>query len=220
MSISFSERVSVLSKLFLKPKVLQALLSQYHSGYLKEQGWFNSFLSGLPVDKSNHPIPWLSYPCVDFLKDRLNKKLSVFEFGSGSSTIFYSSRVNKIISVEHNKSWYEKIKKDLPENTQLLFYEFHPDGEYCKSIKSQNEMFDIIIVDGMDRVNAIINSFEALTENGVLILDDSERIEYKTGVEKIIKRGYKRIDFWGISAAELYKKCTTIFYREKNCLGI
>ena len=220
MSISFKERVKVLSKLFLKPKALQALLSQYHSGYLVEQGWFNSFQAGTPVDKNNKPIPWLSYPCIDFLKDRLNKDLSVFEFGSGNSTIFYSSRVKKIISIEHNKSWYEKIKKELPENAQIIFYEFHPDSEYAKAIKLQNEKFDIIIVDGMDRVNAIKYSIEGMSEKCVVILDDSERIEYKSGVEKLIAQGFKRIDFWGISAAELYKKCTTIFYKEKNCLGI
>jgi hypothetical protein len=185
-----------------------------------EQGWFNSFQSGTPVDKNNRPIPWLSYPCVDFLEGRLNKDLLVFEFGSGNSTIFYSSRVNKIISIEHNRSWYNKIKNRLSENAQIIYYEYQPDGEYAKAIISQEAKFDIIIIDGMDRVNAIKYSIEATSEKGVVILDDSERSEYKSGIDRLINNGFKRIDFWGISAAELYKKCTTIFYKEKNCLNI
>ena len=37
-------------------------------GYLVEIGWFNSFKSGKPVDKKDLPIPWFTYPAIEFYK--------------------------------------------------------------------------------------------------------------------------------------------------------
>ena len=135
MALKFSDRFSVLLKLFLNGKVLKALLSQYHSGYLVEQGWFNSVRQGAPVDKSNNPIPWLSYPCVDFLNERLHKSLRIFEFGSGNSTLYYSSRVKEIVSVEHDPLWFKKIKDKLPDNAEILFREYTY-GLFCSKCRS------------------------------------------------------------------------------------
>ncbi len=73
MAISINDKIKVLLKLFSKPRILSALLSQMHSGYLKDEGWFNSFLNKIPVDKLNNPIPWLTYPCISFIDERLNK---------------------------------------------------------------------------------------------------------------------------------------------------
>jgi hypothetical protein len=51
-------------------------------------------------------------------------------------------------------------------------------------------------------------------------LDDSERKEYKKGIEYLQQSGYRKIDFWGIAPGIFFNKCTSIFYRDKNCLGI
>ncbi len=220
MSINFKKKIVLISSLLLKPGLVKTLLGQYHESYLKEEGWFDSFDLKEPVDKFRNPVPWLSYPAVDFLKERLSNNLKVFEFGSGNSTLFYSRKVSKIICVEHDQNWYNKIKNKLPENAQIIFREFQLDEQYSVTVKLQNQKFDIIIVDGVDRVRSIHNSIENLSGKGVLILDDSERPEYSTGTNELFENGFKKLDFWGISAGELYKKCTSIFYRNNNCLDI
>ena len=41
--------------------------------------------------------------------------MRVFEYGSGGSTLFWISRVQEVVSVEHDTSWYSNMKKQLDE---------------------------------------------------------------------------------------------------------
>jgi len=93
-------------------------------------------------------------------------------------------------------------------------------GDYCKNIVSIDSKYSIIIVDGRDRVNCILNSTSSNYQDGVLILVDSEREEYQNGVIHLKQLGYNELDFWGIAPGIFYYKCTSIFYRDNNCLGI
>jgi hypothetical protein len=54
----------------------------------------------------------------------------------------------------------------------------------------------------------------------VLILDDSERSEYKEGIEFVLQKGFRKIAFWGIAPGYLYRKSTTLFYKDNNCLSV
>lgn len=214
------DKIVTILKLISEPKLLRTLLFTRHNGYLVDMGWINSFLKKEPVDKNNFPIPWLTYPAISFLSERLNMNLLIFEYGSGNSTLFYSIFVKKVIAVEHDKYWYEKIKSRLAENSEIVLSNLDFNGEYCRTIKSTNQLFDIVIIDGEDRVNCIMSCIANLTENGVIILDDSEREEYFGGIDFLMQNKFKRLDFWGIAAGFIHQKATTIFYRELNCLNI
>lgn len=198
----------------------KALLEFTHRGYLYDIGWTNSIITGNIVDKNGAPLPWVSYPFMQFIGPKLNKSIELFEFGSGNSTLYYSSRVASVTSVEHDKGWYEKIKASMPANVQLFFCALQPGGDYCQYAMIQPARYDIIIVDGRDRVNCCLNSLGALKENGIVVLDDSEREKYAEAHTFLRQKGFKQIDFWGTAPAVDYLKCTTIFYREGNCLGI
>ena len=119
-------------------------------------------------------------------------------------------------TIEHDKKWFEK----LLENVQFIHCDLQYGGNYCKSVVSTDRKFSIIIVDGRDRVNCILNSTSSLSQDGVLILDDSEREEYQNGVIHLKQLGYNELDFWGIAPGIFYNKCTSIFYKDNNCLGI
>lgn len=214
------DKILTILKLIFEPRLLRALLFARHNGYLLDTGWINSFIKKEPLDKYGSPIPWLTYPAINFLSERLNQNLMVFEYGSGNSTFYYSKIVKKVIAVEHNKEWYEKIKSKLPENSEIVFANLDCHGSYCQTIKSTKQNFDIIIIDAEDRANCIRNCLNNLSEIGVIILDDSERIEYIEGIEFLKQKYFKRLDFWGISAGLIHQKATTIFYRESNCLDI
>ena len=121
-------------------------------------GWFNSFKSSKPVDKEGTPIPWFSYPAVEFLSARIRKEMKVFEFGSGNSTLFFSRRVNQVISIEHNKEWYDKISKQSPPNSKIIYAKSEHSNEYLHALKMSNQKFDIIIVYGLDLDECFIES--------------------------------------------------------------
>ncbi|MNI76497.1 hypothetical protein D3C73_1327320 [compost metagenome] len=102
----------------------------------------------------------------------------------------------------------------------MIFCQLEKDGEYAKKATLLNRKFDIIIVDGRDRVNCCKYSVDALSANGVLVLDDSEREVYQPARVLLKAQGFKEISFSGISPGLFYEKATSVFYKENNCLGI
>jgi len=204
----------------LTNKQEKALLEFTYRGYLYDIGWTNSVSTGNIVDKDNAPLPWVSYPFMQFIGPRLNGGIQLFEFGSGNSTLYYARKVASVTSVEHDAGWYKKIKTNMPVNVQLFYCDLQPGGEYCRYALKQKTQYDIIIVDGRDRVNCCLNSLDALKESGIVVLDDSEREKYAAAHAFMKQNGFRQIDFWGTAPAVDYLKCTTIFYREGNCLGI
>lgn len=204
----------------LNVQKLRSLLSFGIKGYLAEIGWFVAYKNKASVNEKNQPIPWFTYSFIDFLESRLNQRLSVFEFGSGNSTRYFAERVKHISSLEHDRSWYEMGLKNKLPNAELIFCELDTDGNYSRGALNAHQQFDIIIVDGRDRVNCCIQSIHALSEAGVLILDDSERERYHEGRNALLNNGFKEISFSGISPGFFYRKETSVFYRNNNCLGI
>jgi precorrin-6B methylase 2 len=57
--------------------------------------------------------PWLTFGAIKFIEKIVRSDMQVFEYGSGGSTLFWSERVNKVVSIEHNKEWYEKMVNEF-----------------------------------------------------------------------------------------------------------
>lgn len=221
MSLTFKQKINSIKYFITHPNSLKMMIASKESGYLYDEGWFRSLDEKRPVDKDGNPIPWFTYPAIEFLKERLTKEMTVFEYGSGSSTLFFAERVKEIISVETNKEWFNKIINKLPSNARLIFYDQNNfKCSYPEIIKTTNSKFDIIIIDAIEREESISVSIELLREKGVIILDNSERDEYKSIIKFLYQNEFKKIDFWGIQPAYLNKSCTSVFYKTNNCLGI
>lgn len=212
--------LKALANLITKPKKLKALLSFGQKGYLDTIGWFNAFDQQQAVDGNGQPIPWVTYAFIDFIKARLNKMQTIFEYGSGSSTIFYAKHVGRVVSVEHDETWYHKIVGTKPQNAEMIFTKLERGGEYSKKASLLEEKFDIIIVDGRDRVNCCKNCISALSPAGVVVLDDSEREEYEEARKFFKAHDFKELSFSGISPGLFYNKATSVFYKTNNCLNI
>jgi len=195
-------------------KTSRILLALMNNGFLKDMGWINSERSGLQVDEDNNPIPWCTYSYIDFITPFLTNKKTMFEYGAGNSTLFYAPKVKEVISIDHDKNWITALKERALENVTLSHFDL--DSGYTTSIGSYDMLFDFIIVDGRKRVECIKNSFDKVTNNGVIILDDSERKKYQEGVRFLKEKGFKKIDFWGIAPGYIHNKCTTVFCKDFN----
>lgn len=197
---------------------ISIVLSQLHSGLLLDEGWFHSYKLKKAVDKNLKPIPWTTYSFLDFIKPRLNNSITIFEFGAGNSTYFFAEKVKSVCAVEHNESWYNEIISTSIQNVSLILKT--DSVQYAKSVIEAKESYDLIFVDGIERNDCIKFAIKALTEKGMIILDDSEREEYRSGINELMNSGFRSIEFWGIAPGVLFKKCTTVFYKDNNCLGI
>ncbi|RZK66259.1 MAG: FkbM family methyltransferase, partial [Pedobacter sp.] len=169
---------------------------------------------------NGNAIPWVTYSFIDFIKDRINKNHDIFEFGSGNSTIFYAKLAGSVYSVEHDKDWFERSSKINLPNVKMIQCDLVPGGEYCKSAAPTGKKFHVIIVDGRDRVNCCKQAVESLTENGVIVLDDSERSEYAEAHVYLRAKGFKYLPFSGMAPGVIISKYTSVFYKPNNCLDI
>lgn len=208
-----------LTRRFPKLSACYTLLAKGDS-YLHSTGWIESKRRGYPCRPDGSELPWMNYAVIAFLERRLNKNLSVFEYGSGYSTLFYARRVRNVISVEYDQAWIASIGPRLPPNASVLFVPDDVDGDYCRAIARSGDSFDVVVVDGKDRENCVKQSMQALSSRGVIVLDDSQRAKYAPAISYAQDNGYLTVDFEGLKPTESSWFRSTILYRRENCLGL
>jgi SAM-dependent methyltransferase len=189
-------------------------------GFLTQMGWYRTVRQKNCVDAAGKPIPWWSYAFLLFLQDRLRPTLTVFEYGSGNSTLWLAPRVQSIRTIETKRPWFERLRPQLPANVDIQFIEYQRDGEYCRVIQQFRDQFDVVIIDGFDRVRCAKNCVGALKPGGVIIFDDSHQEHLREGREFLASNGFRRLDFYGFAPQSKANHCTSVFYRDGNCLSI
>jgi protein-L-isoaspartate O-methyltransferase len=196
----------------------QSLVKQQFQA--NKDGWTRSLIEGFCQDENGNSLPWMTYPFIDFIKTQLNKEQTLFEYGSGSSTLFFAKRVKQVVSLESDPDWFafmkQKIAKLEIKNIDLIYLEGalgSADYENFAVTKSQeiNQKFDIILIDSLKRSACAKNCLKALNEGGMVILDDSERKHYQKIFDFFAEKKMTRTDFLGISPAQIRVKNTSIF---------
>jgi hypothetical protein len=196
---------------------LIALAKFARTGALIDTGWFYSYHLNLPVDKNLNPVPWYSYSAMSFIDQRLKSNFRIFEYGTGYSTLYFAKRVSSVVSVEHDQLWASKIRKQLPINVTLIHRDLS-DGYVDESLS--HGLFDIIAIDGRDRVKCSQIAEKSLNETGIIIWDNTERERYLPGINGLLLKGFRQIDFVGLIPIGTNLTTTSIFYRDNNCFNI
>lgn len=230
--------MKIISKLFafvinitrMKYHILRETLNQNESkvltfenthspSYLKDVGWFTSINNQKNIF-NNELVPWVSYPFIEFLMPRLKADFAVFEFGMGSSTVFFSKKCKEVVAVEHDHQWYVKTKENLKDSSNIDLKFRALENGYSKTINENDKEYDVVMIDGRKRIDCLKNSVTNLSNKGVIILDNSDRAKYKDTFGYMSQSGFKEITISGLVIAHYMKSSTTIFYRKSNCLGI
>lgn len=138
--------------------------------------------------------PWLTEQANQILETIMQHRtgLRVFEYGMGASTIWFAKQpsVEYVYSVEHEQEWFDKTMQlgardpDIVKNNPHLsiYLRKLPYNDVIKEVEPQRP-FDIILVDGRNRVKCIEAAIPFLAKDGILILDNSEREYYSKGIE-------------------------------------
>ena len=177
----------------------------------KDYGHFKSSLLWSAIDKDGNPIPWLSYPAIEWLKRIDLSKARIFEYGSGNSTIFWAKRCKEIFSVENNPNWYKRILKELKtfKNTALILEE--DQKKYIDTISKLNKNFDVIIIDGAYRKSCAKKALKHINKNGMVILDNADW--FPNTSKMLRKKGLRQIDFVGFGPINHYVTNTAVFIK-------
>jgi hypothetical protein len=191
----------------------------WKDSFLRSSGWMRSRRSGMAVDAGGRPLPWYTYPAIRFLEARNLSQARVFEFGMGNSTLWWSPRADRVTTCEGDASWYDLIASTMPANVEAILVPEASDS-YVRAAADRGGPYDVVIVDGRRRVECCRDSLPVLSEAGVIIWDDFHRERYHEGREFLGAAGYRELPFWGMTPITAREACTSIFYRDGNCLGI
>lgn len=204
--------------LFVFGKVM-ALMNAKRS-MLRSSGYIESVRRKRPCRPDGSPIPWMNYNIISLLEDRLHENLSLFEYGSGNSTLFFSSLVGNVVSIECEEVWYREIADSMPENVMLLLHApFDAEG-YVNTAAAQDQKFDVVVVDAEERSRCMLRAPDCLTDGGIIVLDDAAREAYQSATQELLDRGFRKLDFEGLKPGGIRSYRTTVFYRSGNVLGI
>lgn len=133
-------------------------------------------------------LPFMSETEIIDLVSYIDRNTVMLEIGGGQSTYFLSKYVKRLTTVEHNKEWASNIE-DMMRNSKADWnlhlvepnfpqsYPFEPAqpgqfDNYVKLISNLNDIYDVILVDGRDRVRVAKSCLGLLKKGGVLLVHD------------------------------------------------
>lgn len=140
-------------------------------------GYGRAIIDNAPVDAKGSPLPWYTYPMIEYLESFDLSPLRVFEYGCGNSTLWWMDHVREVVSVEDDPEWYSRITKQLASNARLLLKQ--DPIEYSKAIQDFG-MFDLIVVDGSNRYDCCQVAVKHLNPGGGIILDNADCLPRST----------------------------------------
>lgn len=171
-------------------------------------GHFRSVRKMACLDADHRPIPWYSYPALEFLKQLNFSDKNVFEYGSGNSTLYWSSVAAQVTSVESNEEWWKKISTQAPPNANIIL-EKNLD-KYVTKIAERLDAYDVIVVDGDRRLSAARIAPAHLKPGGLVILDNAD--SYPKSARVLRDAGLIQVDMTGFGPINGYTWTTSFFF--------
>jgi hypothetical protein len=183
--------------------------------FSQKTGHWKSSLRMSACSSSGAPIPFYTYPAIDFLVQRNFEDRNILEFGGGQSTLWWSMRARSVLTIEDNSDWYAWLSSQIKSNVTLHHLPFVGATGTITAVKKVIDAhpirtFDVIIVDGHLRRAATEVAFSYLAPGGALLIDDSE----KYGYDQIKDRKCLRIDFFGFAPGVILRRCTSLVFVE------
>lgn len=183
--------------------------------WAKEYALEKSIDEKVCADKDGNPLPWYTYPAIEYLVQFDYSDKKIFEYGCGYSSAFWAGRALTVTSIEDNQSYFERWKNEF--KMQNLDIRWRDEGEiYEQAIFEDDTKYDVIVIDGKRRVECAEAAVQKLADGGMIILDDSDRIntslEYVHAVEILKQANLLQVDFYGFCPMNNYTKTTSVFF--------
>ena len=181
---------------------------------LYDYGFELSMQERLCVNRNKEPIPWYTYPAIEYFDQLDLSDKSVFEFGCGSSSLYWARKARKVTSLEAREVWYNKIKAQAPSNLNLICRGVN--DNYVETLHESEERYDIIIIDGMLRYPCTVAAIECIKDDGLIVFDNSDRAaeftKYAKAMELLRENNLLQVDMHGFTPLNPYTATTSLFF--------
>ncbi len=177
-------------------------------------GHLRSSLANKAVDAKGRPLPWYTYPAIEFLSQRSFADKHVLEFGGGQSSLWWGVHAQSVLTIEEDKDWAEYVKGKVAANVTVRHIPADAATRSIEPVRAAIEAepvtrFDVIVIDGHLRFELVPLAFELLAKDGVIILDNAEGYGF---YDQIKDRQCRRVDFFGFSPGGSLRSCTTLIW--------
>jgi hypothetical protein len=127
------------------------------------------------------PVPMMDPPEIEAVRRLIEerKPKRVLEWGSGGSTLYWPAEFPDVewVSIEHNPEYAAALEGRLHANTTLHRLDF---PAYYQ-LPAEFGVFDLVIVDGRERVRCLDAARSLLAPGGAVVLHDAGRERYEPG---------------------------------------
>lgn len=164
------------------------------------------------VDAEGQPLPWYTYPAIEFVGQLDFSDKTVFEFGAGNSTLFWAGVAQRVVSVEDDENWFESVRMRVPPNAEVILESDL--SEFPRVLARLGQRFDVIVVDGParggTRLKCSMAAVEALNPGGVIILDNSDWLP--ESAKWLRESGLLQVDMTGFAPICAHVQTTSFFF--------
>jgi len=188
-------------------------------------------------------MPWLAFEAVNFIEKHRPSQASVFEYGSGGSTLYWLTKGCTCVSVEHDKDWYHKLLARFASQPRIDYRFVPPEpGAICAEAKAEDPncyqsanptlhgfnfhryatvideyheaYFDVVLIDGRARPSCIMHGAKHVKVGGLLILDNAERAYYTAQTSHYLA-DFEAHHFMGPLPVISYYAQTSVYIRQR-----
>ena len=166
-------------------------------------------------------VPWLAWPCVDYLSEYVTPQHKVFEWGGGGSTVFFLKKGCALTTIESNEGWRDQLRAGIDsENSTRWDLRFVPadssnapgQQDYINSVSSGGP-WDVVLVDGWNRPECAARAREWVRPGGILVFDNTDKPKYSSVPE--LFAGWTRKEFRGLGPARSWTTKTDVYIKPK-----
>lgn len=178
-------------------------------------GHFRSALRRRAVDAAGRALPWYTYPAIEFLAHQDYAGRRVLEWGAGHSTVWWSARAASVLAFDSDPKWVERVRTAAPAAAIHRV----PDDLTGVDAHLGGGPFDVIVIDGLDRLRCAQRSPALLADGGAIVFDNSEGYWGPEGrypvLDLLRSEGFQRVDFYGYAPGVFWPHCTSVFFRSR-----
>lgn len=176
---------------------------------------FDSLRKRRPTDRLKEPSPWLAWRAVPAIERDLAGRTApvVMEWGAGGSTPWFAARAGSVVSIEHDREWYDVCREYIGTKSDLRHV---PEGPDYADPDVDFSRLDCMVIDGVMRIECartVARRIAAgeIRKGTLIVFDNSERDEYREGIEALEAHCARWRSFTGPTGVDI-DQMTTLFW--------
>lgn len=184
-------------------------------------GQFRTAARRRSLDRLGNEIPWYTYPAIEYIDNHRLQGLTVLEYGSGYSSLYYAGRGAEVTSVEDDGKWFNELSRREAKRAAPRFRCVLAESKRAYVERPEVTGADIVVIDGSYRsecceyVASMIGAGEC--NAAWIVIDNSDW--YPDSIKTLdAALGWPRADFCGFGPINPYTSVTSICLNPKRIL--